>query len=129
VTCEGYGSAVAWSAMELLDVTLTDLQRRNRAAFVAASDLPGRPLEPGEKVVLRDQEGEFFAGSVVDLLGGRYLVHVGVRLPEEYAWLRLGGRVPQPRVAPDDVAGVQALLDLLGDARDACDGRLPSQRL
>ena len=50
--------------MELLDVTLTTIQRRNRAAFVQRSDLPS--LAPGERVVLRDERGEYFAGAVVD---------------------------------------------------------------
>ncbi len=113
--------------MELLEVTLTPIQRRNRAAFVTSPDAPA--LVPGQKVVLRDEEGEFFAGSVVDRetrgTDPRYLVHVGVRLPEEYAMLRLG-RVPRARAGVDD--DLQALLDLLGDARDSTAGKVPSQR-
>jgi hypothetical protein len=114
--------------MELLDVTLTTIQRRNRAAFVPSSEAPG--LVPGQRVVLRDEEGEFFAGSVVDHDerdgDARYLVHVGVRLPEEYAMLRLG-RVPRARAGADDY--LQALLDLLGEARDSTAGKVPVQRL
>jgi hypothetical protein len=113
--------------MELLDVTLTSIQRRNRAAFVTQAGGPA--LVPGQKVVLRDEEGEYFAGSVVDRdeQGGdpRYLVHVGVRLPEEYAMLRLG-RVPRARAGADD--DLNALLDLLGAARDSLAGTVPSQR-
>jgi hypothetical protein len=115
--------------MELLDVTLTTIQRRNRAAFVQRS---GRtPMSPGEKVVLRDEGGEYFAGSVVDWDeaetgdGRRYLVHVGVRLPEDYAMRRLG-RVPTARTAIEN--DVDALLDLLGAARDSLVGRVPAQR-
>jgi hypothetical protein len=85
---------------------------------------------PGQRVVLRDEEGEFFAGSVVDYDerdgDARYLVHVGVRLPEEYAMLRLG-RVPRARAGADD--DLQALLDLLGEARDSTAGKVPVQRL
>ena len=50
---------------------------------------------------------------------------VGVRLPEEYALRRLG-RVPRARSGLDD--DVDALLDLLGDARQSLGGRVPSQR-
>jgi hypothetical protein len=113
--------------MELLDVTLTEIQRRNRAAFVRR---PGTPaMAPGQKVVLRDEEGEYYAGSVVDRDeregDPRYLVHVGVRLPEEYAMLRVG-RVPRARAGADD--DLHALLDLLGDARDSMVGRIPAPR-
>ena len=78
--------------MELLDVTLTPLQRRNRAAFVSRSG--ARDVTVGEPVVLRDEDGDYFAGSVVDVDDRRILVHLGVRLPEEYAMLRLGRRRP-----------------------------------
>lgn len=116
--------------MELLDVRLSALQRRNRAAFVSRTDLAGDPaLVPGQRVVLRDADGEYFSGSVVDSHGDagaeRYLIHVGVRLPEEQALQRVG-RIPQPRTAADD--DMQSLLDLLGDAREALGGVLPSQR-
>lgn len=115
--------------MELLEVTLTAIQRRNRAAFVERSD--ARPLARGERVVLRDERGEYFAGAVVDCdeaeTGGgrRYLVRLGVRLPEDHALQRLG-HVPQARSGLDD--DVDGLLDLLGDARNALGGRIPSQR-
>jgi hypothetical protein len=112
--------------MELLDVTLTPLQRRNRAAFVAREG--SRDVVVGERVVLRDEHGDYFAGSVVDVDQRRYLVHLGVRLPEEYAMLRLGrGRSGgDARPEGDDV---QSVLDLLGEAREALGGRMPSQRL
>ena len=113
--------------MELLDIRLTGIQRRNRAAFVRRSDLPGAPeLSPGQHVVLRDEQGEFFAGTVVDLVDEaeeRYLVHLGVRLPEEYALMRLG-RLPGRTGAGQE----QELLDLLGDARETLVRRLPGQR-
>jgi hypothetical protein len=115
--------------MELLDVTLTPLQRRNRAAFVAREG--SRDVVVGERVVLRDEHGDYFAGSVVDVDQRRCLVHLGVRLPEEYAMLRLGHRRPGASgtdASPDD-DGVQSVLDLIGEARNALGGRMPSQRL
>jgi hypothetical protein len=115
--------------MELLDVTLTPLQRRNRAAFVAREG--SREVVVGERVVLRDEHGDFFAGSVVDVDTRRYLVHLGVRLPEEYAMLRLGRQRSAPSATdghPEDDE-VQSVLDLIGEARNALGGRMPSQRL
>lgn len=115
------------TAMELLDVRLTGIQRRNRAAFVSRSELPGAPvLSPGQRVVLRDEGGEFFAGTVVDVTDEeRCLVHLGVRLPAEYALLRLG-RASTGRPVEDDQ--VQDVLDLLGDARASLVGSMPGQR-
>ena len=137
--------------MHLFDVTLTTLQRRNRAAFVAAADEV--ELWPGEKVVLRDQDGEYFAGTVVGPVDGpvdepehRVHVHVGVRMPEEYALMRLerdrhldellagmldgelDAATADVEDAVDDdievcgpavVEDVQQLLDLLGEARES----------
>jgi hypothetical protein len=103
--------------MELLDVTLTRIQRRNRAAFVRRAELPGSPvLVPGQRVVLRDEEGEYFAGTVVDghdEADESYLVNLGVRLPEEFAMMRLGRQPARYR----DEEEVQELLDMLGEAR------------
>ena len=112
--------------MELLDVRLTRIQRRNRAAFVRRSDRAGeRGLVPGQKVVLRDEAGEFFAGTVVDVEDeDRCLVHLGVRLPEEYAMLRLGRRGPEE----DGREQLQDVLDLLGEAREALVDSMPGQR-
>jgi hypothetical protein len=115
--------------MELLDVTLTPLQRRNRAAFVDRGG--SRDVVVGERVVLRDEHGDYFAGSVVDVDPRRCLVHLGVRLPEEYAMLRLGHRRSgaswvDPAPADDDI---QSVLDLIGEARNALGGEMPSQRL
>jgi hypothetical protein len=113
--------------MELLDVRLTGIQRRNRAAFVRRSELPGAPeLIPGQRVVLRDEQGEFFAGTVVEAVDEadeRYLVHLGVRLPEEFALMRLG-RIPQQ----PDRRQEQEILDLLGDARATLVRQMPGQR-
>lgn len=131
--------------MHLFDVELSTLQRRNRAAFVPAVDEV--ELWPGEKVVLRDQDGEYFAGTVVgpvELPEPRVHVHVGVRMPAEYAMLRLDrdrqldgfldsilegdadetadqlqqGDDPDEVCGPAMVGDVQQLLDLLGDARE-----------
>ena len=126
--------------MHLFDVSLSTLQRRNRAAFVPADDEV--ELCPGEKVVLRDQDGEYFAGTVVGPVEqpeAHVHVHVGVRMPEEYALRRLerdrnlddllAGLLDdedEPEDAYDDevcgpamVGDVQQLLDLLGEAREA----------
>jgi len=119
--------------MHLLDVTLSDLQRRNRAAFVRRGDIAGAPvLRTGEKVVLRDERGEYFAGTVVDCSpddgDDRYLLHVGVRLPEEYAYLRLGRSRPLDARRKRDQEDVQSVLDALGEARAALRGTMPRQR-
>jgi len=113
--------------MELLDIRLTGIQRRNRAAFVRRSDLAGGgELVPGQKVVLRDEQGEFFAGTVVDVDDEeRCLVHLGVRLPEEYAMLRLCGN----RSGACGQEQLQDVLDLLGEARSALVDSMPGQRL
>lgn len=115
--------------MELLDVRLTGIQRRNRAAFVRRVDIPGAPvLVPGQKVVLRDEQGEFYAGTVVDTEDEeRYLVHLGVRLPEEFAMMRLGRQGRQPARGGADEQ-LQDVLDLLGEAREALVGSMPGQR-
>jgi hypothetical protein len=113
--------------MELVDVRLTGIQRRNRAAFVRRSDIPGAPeLTLGQKVVLRDEEGEYFAGTVLDLVDEArelFLVHLGVRLPEEFAMMRLGRQQGGAGSGQQ-----QEVLDLLGDARDVLAGRMPVQR-
>ncbi len=116
--------------MELLDVRLTGIQRRNRAAFVRRADLPGtQALEPGQKVVLRDEHGEFFAGTVVDVADEeRYLVHLGVRLPEEFAMMRLGRHRAGQHRSSADQEQLQDVLDLLGDAREQLVGSMPGQR-
>lgn len=111
--------------MELLEVRLTGIQRRNRAAFVRRSDVPGSPtLAPGQQVVLRDEGGEFFAGTVLDASDEeRCLVHLGVRLPAEYALLRLGRQR-----GPAEDGQVQEVLDLLGEVRESLVGSMPGQR-
>ncbi len=126
--------------MELLDITLTRLQRRNRAAFVHRSEIAGRrDLVPGEKVVLRDEEGEYYAGTVIDRMDEsddpRFLVNVGVRLPEEYAVRRLSAAAnaetrAQLAEAVTADTEIQELLDLLGEARALMAGAsIPAQRL
>lgn len=123
--------------MELVEITLTPLQRRNRAAFVTFDDLgrqqladqrPQRMLAERERVVLRDETGEYYGGTVIDTLQvtpdvDSYLIRVGVRLPEEWALLRLGkltvAEVQAGAVDQDTTAEVLDLLDLLrGQAGD-----------
>ncbi len=113
--------------MHPLEVRLTGIQRRNRAAFVPRSQLSaGAELTVGQSVVVRDEHGEFFAGTVVDVDDEeRYLVHLGVRLPEEYAMLRLGRQQPRSEEGHQQM---QEVLDLLGDARETLAGTLPAQR-
>ncbi len=130
--------------MHVFDVALSTLQRRNRAAFVPVD--AELDLWPGEKVVLRDQDGEYYAGTVVGPVESpepRVHIHVGVRMPEEYAQMRiererhldellasvLGGDLDDEVedaideeievCGPAMVADVQQLLDLLGEAREA----------
>jgi|SRR3954447_4266656 hypothetical protein len=88
--------------MLLLDLTLTDHERDRRSAFVLRSELPGAPLLiPHEEVVIRDKDGRFFTGSVLDTHDSGqdvgYLLRVGVPMPQAYALLRLG----LPEVASD----------------------------
>lgn len=111
--------------MQLLDVRLTAIQRRNRAALVRRSHAPGDELSTGQQVVLRDEHGEYFAGTVVDVDAERYLVHLGVRLPQEYALLRLDHH---PRRSTPGQEQVQEVLDLLGEARESLAASMPGQR-
>jgi hypothetical protein len=88
--------------MVLLELALTDRERDCRSAFVLRSELPGTPLlTANQEVVIRDERGDFFSGSVLDTHdAGRdigYLVRVGVRMPQTYALLRLG----LPEIASD----------------------------
>lgn len=130
--------------MHLFDITVTPLQRRNRAVFVSKDQLLEPDVASGDSVVLRDQSGDYFAGTVVEEVSGpgiadgvesRYLVHLGVRLPEEYALLRLGRRkadeVEVDQCGPAMIEDMQGFLDLLGDARLARQRgpRVPMQRL
>src|SRR3954454_15652083 len=88
--------------MLLLDLPLTAHERDRCSAIVLSSELPGAPLlTANEEVVIRDDRGHFFAGSVIDCHGAGhaigYLVRVGVQMPQAYALLRLG----LPEVASD----------------------------
>ena len=127
--------------MQLLDITLTPLQRRNRAVFVGKDEVRGRDVAAGDGVVLRDERGDYFAGTVVEEISGaglgdepRYLVHLGVRLPEEYAMLRLGQHraegVDDEQCGPAQIDDMQSFLDLIGQAREVREGgpRVPAQR-
>ena len=126
--------------MELAEVTLTPLQRRNRAAFLKHSDLArqqadvGRDpqaLAPGDEVVLHADDGGYFSGRVIESLVARgeetYLISVGVRLPKQWALLRAGQEVPHPALGdPEAQEQTQELLDLLGVIKVSYDG-LPKQ--
>ena len=129
--------------MQLVDITLTPLQRRSRAVFVTKDQVQDPEVTAGDSVVLRDERGDYFAGTVVDEISGpgiadgaesRYLVHLGVRLPEEYAMLRLGRHraegVDTEQCGPAQIDDMQGFLDLIGEAREAREGspRVPSQR-
>jgi len=111
--------------MRLLDVSRTGLRRADRAAFVLRSHLDDAPmLTIGERVVLRDEHGEYFAGTVADSQDldedVAYVLHVGGRQTPaarsaRVRRLRAHGTV---REMPSEAA-TQALLDLLGHAADA----------
>ena len=79
--------------MQLVDVTLTPLQRRNRVAF-AVTCLGGGHPDAGEHVVVRDQCGAYFGAVVVsssyDPSGrGTHRLRIGAALPESIAERRL----------------------------------------
>jgi hypothetical protein len=79
--------------MQLVDVTLTPLQRRNRVAFAVTSLGAGHP-DAGEHVVVRDQRGAYFGAVVVSSsydAGGRgtHRLRIGASLPEAIAERRL----------------------------------------
>src|SRR3712207_1033462 len=106
--------------MHLFDVSLSTLQRRNRAAFVPADD--ELDLWPGEKVVLRDQDGEYYAGTVVGPVEDpepRVHIHVGVRMPEEYALMRIARERHLDQLLASMIDG-----DLDDEAEDAIDDEI-----
>ena len=51
--------------MQLVQVTLTPLQRRNRVAFAVTPSVSATHPETGEQVVVRDQSGSYFGALVV----------------------------------------------------------------
>ena len=79
--------------MQLVEITLTPLQRRNRVAFAVTSvgeQSPGT----GEHVVVRDQSGAFFgavcvASSYDEEGRGTHRLRLGAALPETLAERRL----------------------------------------
>lgn len=80
--------------MQLVHVTLSTLQRRNRVAF-ALTPLEVATPTVGEHVVVRDQGGRYFAALVVasayDEPSGRsaHQLRLGVALSEDLAQRRL----------------------------------------
>jgi len=119
--------------MEMIDVALTPLQRRNRAVFLAQDVFDAqlaregrepRVLEPGEKVVLH-AAGDYFAGTVIDQVSpDTYLISMGVRMPAEWAYRRAGRPVPASLEATETPTAesnvrTQELLELLGELRKA----------
>lgn len=80
--------------MQLVQVTLTPLQRRNRVAFAVTPSLSSSHPETGEQVVVRDQSGAYFGAVVVaseyDADGrGTHQLRLGCALPENIAARRL----------------------------------------
>ena len=80
--------------MQLVQVTLTPLQRRNRVAFAVTPSLGSAHPETGEHVVVRDQSGDYFGAFVVaaeyDADGrGTHQLRLGTALPESIAARRL----------------------------------------
>jgi hypothetical protein len=79
--------------MQLVHITLTPLQRRNRVAF-AVTSLDAAHPDTGEHVVVRDQSGAYFGALVVassyDEHGrGTHRLRLGASLPETIAERRL----------------------------------------
>lgn len=102
--------------MKLLDVTLHAPQRHSRRVTVPRAKLGGHS-RLGARVVLRDHDGEFYAGDVLAIDDTEATVQVGVRLPEEFAQERLDSG----ETALQDP--MQELLDLLGEARTTREDR------
>ena len=79
--------------MQLVNISLTPLQRRNRVAFAVTS--AGAPVPClGEHVVVRDQSGSYFGAVVVDTSydesgRGAHRLRIGASLPESIAQRRL----------------------------------------
>jgi hypothetical protein len=119
--------------MELVDVTLDEIARRSRVLLVRHNSTAlTRGLSIEQEVVLRDAEGDFFAGRVEDvdfeIDDTVYRISVGVRLPEDLALNRLErltvGDDEGAEVGPLDM---DRLVMLLGDARRArADRSIPS---
>ena len=81
--------------MQLVQVSLTPLQRRNRVAF-AVTSVGALSPETGEHVVVRDQSGAFFgavcvASSYDENGRGTHRLRLGAALPQSLAERRLGG--------------------------------------
>ena len=79
--------------MQLVEITLTPLQRRHRVAF-AVTTLGAPSPETGEHVVVRDQSGAFFGAVCVDSAydehgRGTHRLRLGVALPADLAARRL----------------------------------------
>jgi hypothetical protein len=97
--------------VQLVDITLSPLQRRNRVAFAVTSPGSGHP-ETGEHVVVRDQTGAYFGAVVVasayDHDGrGTHQLRIGASLPEQVAQRRLARAdflAPVVDVLHDEVA-------------------------
>ena len=92
--------------MELVETTLSAVQRRTGAARVAWTDLaaqqrrrgePVRVLAPGEAVVLHVDGHSFHRGRVVSYLGsgpdGAYVITVGAPMSRPKARTRVEARV------------------------------------
>jgi len=80
--------------VQLVNVNLTPLQRRNRVAF-AVTSVGSLSPETGEHVVVRDQSGAFFGAVCVasaydDAGRGTHRLRLGAALPESLAERRLG---------------------------------------
>lgn len=80
-------------AVQLVRITLTPLQRRNRVAF-AITPLGMPSPRTGEHVVVRDQRGTYFGAVCVDSSydengRGTHRLSLGVSLPPEIAEARL----------------------------------------
>lgn len=105
--------------MELLDVVLTPFARRARTTVVAhTTTVLDRGLEPGEPVLLRDEDGDVFTAHVADLDfdldDTRYRLTIGERVDLGDAHLGVA-----EGIAARGAEGVARIEALLHEARES----------
>lgn len=111
--------------MELVETSVPLLTRRSRSLVVRHGDAGLlRPLEPGERVVVRDPAtDDYWAATVADRDPGSgateavYRIELEVRMPEEQALERVGEVAGHATLFREETVGMQDLLDLLGAVR------------
>lgn len=114
--------------MELIHIRWTTRDLARRAEVVIAHSQTGldNALDVGQRLVVTDLDGEFH-GAEVSAVGGdgadpEYHLRIGARLPTDVAAQRL----TDTDTAPEN-AGVQEVVDLLGELRRLFGGTEPDQ--